>query len=408
VIALLGGGVSVVAVPANAIADVAVAPATLAGIAATVVAPVWPDGAGLAATVGGWSARWLVLVATTGARLPGAAWPWPATLTGALTLALLTAGLVTLAARRRGRWLLAAVLVPALVAALGVRVLARPWPPPDWLVISCDVGQGDATLVRSGPRDAVLVDVGPEPKAVDTCLRRAGVARISLLVVTHFHVDHVGGLAGAVEHRPVDAALLPLFDEPPEQRRQVVDALARQRVPVLATRAGEVLHRESLRLRVLVPDPPITATRSDPNSNSLVLVAQVGPLQVLLAGDAEPEELHRLGSAVGPADVLKVPHHGSRYQDPETLARVRPRIALISAGVGNSYGHPATSTLETLEHLGAQVGRTDVQGGLAVVARQSSLAEDGGAGPERGGPRGPILRDASGAGWSVSLWPARR
>ena len=140
---------------------------------------------------GGWS-----FVARHGARLPAGNLPWPGGAWGALLLAGLTVALLVAARRPLVRRLVAVVAVAALLGALPVRLVATGWPPPGWVVVACAVGQGDALVLPVAPGRAVVVDAGPEPGAVDGCLRRLGVREVPLLVVSHFHADHVGGVAG--------------------------------------------------------------------------------------------------------------------------------------------------------------------------------------------------------------------
>lgn len=120
-------------------------------------------------------------------------------------------------------------------------------------------------------------------------------------------------------------------------------------------------------MTVLGPARAVSGTRSDVNNNSLVVAVTVGGVRLLLTGDAETEEQLSLLTAPLHADVLKVAHHGSSYQDPAFLDAVAPRIALVSVGAGNDYGHPSPVVLARLTRGGARVVRTDEQGDVAVV-----------------------------------------
>ncbi|MER7280122.1 ComEC/Rec2 family competence protein [Dactylosporangium sp. NPDC000244] len=363
VIAAISAGVSLTTIPANLLAAPAVAPATVAGLLAAVLSPVLPSVAAFAAWVASWPARWLVFVAHRGADVPAGLLPWPGGTGGGLLLGALIAAL--LAGFRWPvvrRW----VLVTAVAVVLGavpVRFLAAAWPPRGWLVVACDVGQGDALAVAAGPGAAVVVDTGPAPDPVDACLRRLGVRRVPLLVISHFHVDHVGGLDGVLRGRRVDGLLAPAFAEPAGARSAV---LARG-VAAVAAPAGSAMTVGAVRIDVLGPVRPVTGTRSDPNNNSLVLAVSAGGFRILLTGDAETEEQLSLLGLDLHADVLKVAHHGSAYQAPEFLAAVRPRVALVSVGVGNDYGHPNPSLMAMLARDGIRVMRTDQLGDVAVV-----------------------------------------
>ncbi|PRY24014.1 competence protein ComEC [Pseudosporangium ferrugineum] len=371
VVAAISGSVSVVAVPANLLVVPAIAPATLLGVSAAVLSPVWPAAAEFAAWAGQWPARWLVVVATYGARVPAGAVPWPGGVAGALLLAALTVALLFAARRPVVRRLVAVVAAGTVLGALPVRLLAGGWPPARWIVVTCAVGQGDAVVLRAGPGRAVVIDAGPEPRAVDQCLRRLGVRRVLLFVVSHFHVDHIGGVAGVFRGREVAGVITPPWPEPPGGRAAVAARAVAARVPMVAAGPGWTYAAGGLVLTVIGPFEPLHGTNSDPNNNSLVVRARVAGRTVLLPGDAETEEQQELLDHLGPhavrADVLKVAHHGSAYQLPEFVDAVDPAVALVSVGRDNDYGHPNASLLARLGRGGARVLRTDERGDLAAV-----------------------------------------
>jgi len=225
-------------VPANLLAVPAVAPATVAGVGAALLAPVWLPAAQAVAWLGWLPTAWLVLVARSGAAVPGAALPWPDGAPGALLLAALTAlGWLALVRRRWRRGLVAAVT--GVAVATGVLSIARPsWPPPGWFLIVCDVGQGDAVVLHAGRGSAVLVDTGPDPAAVDGCLDRLGVDRVPIVLLTHLHADHVDGLPGVLDGREVGLVQTGPLDEPAEQGEGVRAQAAAAGVPVRRPRWG--------------------------------------------------------------------------------------------------------------------------------------------------------------------------
>lgn len=373
VVAGLSGSVSLVAVPANLLATAAIVPATLLGVTAAVLSPLWAGGAAAVAWLASWPAWWLVTVARVGAGLPLGSLPFPSGTPGALLLTGLTILLLIgfrSAAVRRG------VLVLALACVLGavpVRVLAPGWPPPGWLVVACDVGQGDATVLRIDSDTAVVVDAGPAPDAVDECLRSLRIRAVALLVISHFHADHVGGVPGVVRGRTVGAVWTPTYSEPAEGREAVLAAV--RGIPVAAPPPGYAVSLGPVTVAVIGPTAPLHGTRSDPNNNSLVLLATANGVRVLLTGDAEVEEQHELRTTapIGRVDVLKVAHHGSSFQDNGFLDAVHPRVALVSVGAGNVYGHPNPSVLAYLSRGGADVRRTDAEGAIAVGVTEGSL-----------------------------------
>jgi len=377
VIVALSGEVSLVAVPANLLAVPAVAPATLLGVGSAVVSPLWPDCAELLAWLASWPARWLVAIADFGASVPVGAVPWPSGFAGGLAFVVLTV-LVLVASRWPAlRKLVVVAALAVVVGAVPVRWVASGWPPAGAVVVVCDVGQGDAVVLPLGPAEAVVVDAGADPVAVDGCLHRLGIHTVSSLVITHFHVDHIGGIAGVLRDRRVAGIVIPVFNEPASGERAVREAAAGEAIAVTEAGPGWAFVRGWLDLRLIGPSRPLTGTRSDPNNNSLLLRAESRGVSVLLVGDAEAEEQHAMLTEVDPtslrAQVLKVAHHGSSYQDPELLDTIDPVVALVSVGVDNPYGHPNASLLARLARDGAKVLRTDIDGDLAVVVSESGL-----------------------------------
>ncbi|AZM50669.1 hypothetical protein DMB38_09485 [Streptomyces sp. WAC 06738] len=374
VVAVLAARVCLVAIPCNLLAEFAVAPATVLGFAALAVAlPAMPV-AEVLATPAGWAAEWIAAVARTGAALPGATYGWPGGWYGGLALAAATPPLL-LGFRRlaRRRWLCVACALLVLLAVLRPVPLTRVltgWPPAGWRLVACDVGQGDALALAAGDGEAVVVDTGPDPALVDRCLRDLGVRRIPLVVLTHFHDDHVAGLAGVLRGRAVGAIQVGGLDEPPGQAAAVRRTAAAAGVPVVRARPGERRRVGGLSWQVVWPaagaPPP-----AEPNDASVTLLVETAGLTVLLPGDLEPPAQRALLAAVPRLprlDALKVPHHGSAYQDHELLRRLRPRFALVSAGAGNPYGHPSPRTVAALRAQGAAVLRTDLHGPLALTA----------------------------------------
>ena len=333
VIAAISGQIGLVAVPANLLAVPAVAPATLLGISATVVSPVWPSGAAFIARLAGLPASWLVTIAEHGARIPGATITWPGGSTGGLMLAAALA--IALAVGRvptiRRTALCAACL--AGVVALPLRAATLSWPPPGWVMVVCDVGQGDAVVLNAGPGAGVVIDAGPEPQLVDNCLRRLHVVRVPLLVITHLHADHVGGLSGVLRGRTVAAVAIGPMREPAPAWRTVQRQATAARIPIVNAPMGEQRVFADMRLNVLAPTAAFSGTRSDANNSSVVLRIAVRGRTILLSGDVELAAQEALLAAGGDlhTDVLKVPHHGSSYEDPRFLESSPARR---SAGVG--------------------------------------------------------------------------
>ncbi len=269
VIAAISGTVGLAAIPANLVAVPAVAPATVLGVAAALLSACWPAAAEWVAWLAGWPAWWLVLVARYGADAPAGVAPWPAGVVGGMLLAALLAVVLVAGRRPVVRRLVAVAAVATVVGVLPVRVVASGWPPPGWFVVACDVGQGDAVVLPVGPDQAAVVDAGPDPAATDRCLRGLGVRHVNLLLITHFHADHVGGFAGVFRGRSVAEVVTTGHPEPAAGRDAVLAGAAAEGVPVRAATAGAVYRLGGVQLFVLGPVRPLTGTRSDPNNNSL-------------------------------------------------------------------------------------------------------------------------------------------
>ena len=322
VIAMLAGNVSLVSVPANLLVAPAVAPATVLGVLVALVAPVAPPLAQLLAWVAWAPTAWIVAVARTSARVPGATLPWSEGVPGALLLLalLVLAWLVAPGLRRRkGHLAVLAALLLLLASPLGPRT---PWPPAAVRAVVCDVGQGDAVVVPTLPGHALLVDAGPDPAAVDRCLSDLGVRALDAVVLTHFHADHVEGLPGALHGRSVGELVVGPLDDPPDEAERVRAWASEAGVPVRRVAVGEQRQVDGVTWQVLWPARVIRGDGSVPNNASIVLVVDTGGVRLLLTGDIEAAAQAALLPALAgldpPVDVLKVPHHGSRSRIPDS------------------------------------------------------------------------------------------
>ena len=376
VVAGMAGQMSLVSVVANLVVAPVVAPATVLGVIAALLAPWWTTGAELAVRLAGPEVSWLVFVGRQAAGIPGASMSWPTGWGGGILLAGITAVVLVALRRRALRVAIGLGLTVTLVVAIPVVVIEPGWPPPGWSVVACDVGQGDAIVLATGePERAVVVDTGPQPTAIDDCLDRLGVSSLALVVLSHLHADHVGGLAAVLADRQVAAVAVGPARQPDWAWDEVRDRTARAGVPLVALTAGQRLRWPGLWIEVLSPSAraPLPASEADGteiNDASLVLAADTAVGRVLLTGDIElaaQASLLESGQNLA-ADVLKVPHHGSRYSLPEFLAAVRPKLALISVGADNRYGHPDRRTIAALDQGASAVARTDTGGDTAVVA----------------------------------------
>lgn len=381
VVAAISDQVSLVAVAANMLAAPAVGPATVLGLAGGLLVLLAEPVGVLVGRAAAWSAWWITAVAERSGDLPTAAVGWPATWSSLVllsTLCLAAASVMTALLERRGT----AVAVSAVV--LGAVVLPPPtpgWPPAGWVMVACDVGQGDGLVLNAGDGAAVVVDVGSEPGPIRRCLDRLDVASVPLVVLTHFHDDHVGALPGlSGRHRPAGLVVTRLAD-PTDGADAVIDWARGAAVPVRVPELGEVHRVGPLTWQVVGPQERFATGRaasegSAANNASVALLVETSGVRILLTGDMEPEaqEAMRRSLPMLHVDVLKVPHHGSGYQDPAFLSGLRARLAVVSVGADNTYGHPAAETLDLLEDHRVLVRRTDEDGDVAVVVREGVLS----------------------------------
>lgn len=364
-------------VPANLLAAPAAPAATVLGLAACLAAPIPVVQSGLAAIA--WvPAAWIAGIADTASALPFARLPWADGLLGALLLAGV-GGLVVLAValpaqsalsvrlRRSASIVLVGVVTVWGCGTVAMTISQRWGIPGDWSILMCDVGQGDAVLVRSGEAIA-LIDTGPDPDLLSACLDRVGIARLDLLVLTHFDKDHIGGSeavigrVASVLHGPTDgSADERLLAEFGSSGAAVVSAQEGMSGLLGAARWSILWPRAS------VPFPPGN------DSSVTVSIEGGGVPRSLFLGDlsADPQRMLR-ASIRGAVEVVKVSHHGSADQDPGLYDQIAPRIALIGVGAENTYGHPTQATLAMLQ--GTAIGRTDQEGVVAVVGRGDTLA----------------------------------
>ena len=378
VLILLDPSIPSYGVLANALAGPAAPAGTVLGLLACLLLPVAPGLGGLVSQLAWVPSAWIAAVAQFFSGLPGSRLPWLEGAFGAVLLAMLSVLVVVAlgdradhAGRRRAAAsVIAIVVVGALGASTGAAVRTWLTRPQDWQYAQCDVGQGDAVLVRSTAETA-LIDAGPDPGLIEKCLRTLGIDRVDLLVLTHFDLDHVGGASALVGR--ADRVLIGPSDGPDADELAATLRAGGARVEEVSAGATGTLGE--LRWSVLWPRSPLRGIEPG-NAASIAISFEgvaagdqgCGCLSSLFLGDLD-DQAQALLIATGrvrPVDIVKVAHHGSSDQDGRLYARLRATIGLIGVGAENTYGHPTRETLDALAAAGTVPARSDLSGLVLV------------------------------------------
>ncbi len=241
-----------------------------------------------------------------------------------------------------------------------------------------DVGNADCLLLRQGEH-FMLIDAGEADTAdeVVSALREQGVQRLEMVIATHPHADHIGGMATVIQAFPIDRFILQPVPESltptSAAYRRMLDALEEKtEIDITDATEGGTFALGEAQVTVF----PLLDEYEDLNNYSVVTRVTYGDCAFLLMGDAEePVEKAILASGRSvAANVLKVGHHGSSTSSSsEFLRAVHPEVALIPCGAGNAYGHPHETTVEKLQDVGAEIHRSDINGDVAVSTDGSRL-----------------------------------
>jgi competence protein ComEC len=377
----LSGGLPTYSILANLLAEPLVAPITVLGILALVVAMLLPPLAALLYWLASFAAYGIELISNL-ALLPAATIWWPEGALGVSLMVVTVAALSFMIISRMRRQAITAIALVALsfVSFSGSAVArSQNWPGNDWQVVSCDVGQGDATVIRSS-NQTMLIDVGREPEPIAQCLEALGVNQVDVLLLTHFDADHVGGLAGVLERAQVRQALISPFDDDRPQVAVALDQLDSANVSVSTAEVGDQGTLGAAEWIVVAPEPR-AAGAEDSNDASVILRVETSQWLLLAFADAGERAQMRtvrlrnslLNRSAGKPLIVKVSHHGSADQYAELFEDLRPEVALFSVGESNSYGHPTKRAIEIFEKAGSAIFRTDQQGAVALTFVDGSL-----------------------------------
>lgn len=268
--------------------------------------------------------------------------------------------------------------VSAAIASQNPFLLAKSIPA--WSVFSCDIGQGDAYVLKSAGQIAVI-DAGPDPQKIDDCLTTLQIDRIDLFVSTHFDRDHIGGLEGVLKGRDIDTAMVTSFADTRPAAKASEERIRAAAVQIIEPSAGQRGSFGNGSYLILNPASP-NDYYEDANDASISMVFWFDGLQLLLLADLGETGQMRIAPLLlsvyqnQPCSILKVAHHGSANFYQELYQELHFDLAMISVGAGNGYGHPTRRALDTLAQSGIPVARTDRNGWLA--ARCESSTPNGG------------------------------
>jgi competence protein ComEC len=368
ILVALSGYLSPISIIANLLAAPFVAPITIVGFIAALVSPIAPFlttgllfviriPAGLIAAIARWGSDFPVLTIHNGVM--------------GFVIVILLIGIIWLFKKNWKRN--TAVVV---VVILSLTWLQR-WPSGEWQIANCDVGQGDSMVINLSHHSAIVIDVGPDPVAEDKCLRNLGITDIPLLILSHFHADHVGGLSGLLRSRDVDQVWISNNLQPIMESTKSLSMLSKSKI--LTVQKGLIAQIAGIKFEVLWPENTTRTFASLPgdgseiNNSSIAMLVTTADWNMFTAGDLELPAQNAILGAVREVDIYKVCHHGSRYQDRNLMSALSAQVAVISVGAKNTYGHPAPETIAFLTTLGTQVVRTDTDGAVAITAKKHHL-----------------------------------
>ena len=379
----LQGGIPTYSVISNLLAEPLVPPITVLGLLGVLSSPLPVVGTLFfyLASIPAWC---VALIANTFSSLPFATMPWRVDALGVIAAVVLVVALLfvysksPLVTRNVAGVVAVSLLAICLGAVLDQAIKLSLWPVDNWQVASCDVGQGDATVLRQSGRIAVI-DVGRDEKKIDNCLNQLGVKHVDLLVLTHFDADHVAGLPGALNKRTVSLAMLTSYKDDRPGADFSRFQLEAQHIPVVKAQTNLSGNLGSATWQVLSPSRT-GEEAEDANDGSITMLWKFPHFKVITLADLGEKGQQRLASDLekwwqpdGSCLIMKVSHHGSADQYPEFLEHLAPCYSLISVGKNNGYGHPTARTLRVLARAGSALLRTDQLGSIAIAEQKGQF-----------------------------------
>ena len=374
ILVALSGYISPISVVANLLAAPVVAPITILGFIAALLAPFTPFFSHILIFIIRFPAAFIVVIAQRASHFPVLS--LGNGMQGSIRILLIIA--IVLSIR-----LFLQPIFRKVIALILILLLLATWihrfPSGDWQVAQCDVGQGDSLVLNLGSHRAIVIDTGPDSSAEDRCLRQLGIQEISLLVLTHFHADHAEGLQGAMDGRKIDQVWVSTNNQPLLESKRVNELIGD--IPKISVHQG--MHSsigKTMNISVLWPEITMRTFDSMPgdgsaiNNSSIALLIETPDYTLFAGGDIEPAVQVQVAPLLHHVDIYKVSHHGSKYQDETLMKILKPQIAIISVGAGNTYGHPALSTIAALRQGGARVVRTDRDGAITLTAHKHKIS----------------------------------
>lgn len=249
------------------------------------------------------------------------------------------------------------------------------WPLKNWQFAMCDVNQGDGLVIKDSLGKTIVVDVGPDGKLMSKCLNKLGIKRIDILLLTHFHLDHVEGLKDVLRNHEIKMVFTSWIKEPYEESIRVEQILRNHEINNLIS--GQKINIGKIKLTCLWPTSNKMEIESVANNSSLVVLVEIENASILLTGDVEPpaQEVIRSMWNKLQVDVIKIPHHGSKFQDALFPEWSGARLALISAGVENTYGHPSKEAIELYKKSKMKVLSSSSSGSVSIFVNEQDQIE---------------------------------